>query len=76
VQGMQGVFCSCLTAEEPSTSQASETSRLLTMLPLIQCLNQRQKSQLAHFTAINTKSFSFYGKMAQFCQNTYQVRKS
>ena len=65
--------------EEASLS-CSSAPRQATLTPYIQRINANQRSQLtrkmqlAHFTAINAKSFSFYEKMGKFCKDTLKVR--
>ena len=62
-----------------TTAAASGVPRQATMTPFIQRLNKAQHSQLvkkmqiAHFTAANAKSFSFYADMSKFCKETLQV---
>ena len=51
-------------------------------MPYITKLNQQQqeqltkKMQLAHFTAINAKSFCFYATLAKFCKDALEVIKT
>ena len=50
-----------------------------TLMPFVQRLNAMQRTQLtkkmqiAHFTAVNAKSFSFHGKLTQFCKESLKV---
>lgn len=66
------------TSSSPSSS-CSSAPRQATLAPYIQRLNTNQKlqltrkMQLAHFTAINAKSYSFYETMSRFCKETLKV---
>ena len=61
---------------ENSDPSCSSAPRQATLTPFIRRINENQRSQLtkkmqlAHFIAINAKSFSFYGKMGKFCKDT------
>ena len=67
-----------LTSRNASATGASHQE---TLMPYITKLNQQQreqlkkKMQLAHFTAINAKSFCFYATLAKFCKDALEVRK-
>ena len=62
-------------------ASATGASRQETLMPYITKLNQQQREQLtkkmqiAHFTAINAKSFCFYATLAKFCKDALEVRK-
>lgn len=60
-------------------SSSSGAPRQATLMPFIQRINDRQRSQLtrkmqlAHFTALNASSFVMYGKIALFAKSTFNV---
>ena len=60
-------------------SNTGPSQRQQSLMPFIQKLNVQQKTQLlkkmqlAHFTAINAKSFSFYETLSKFLKNTMKV---
>ncbi len=68
-------------ASTSSDASATGESPQATLMPYITKLNQQQreqltkKMQLAHFTAINAKSFCFYATLAKFCKDTLKVSK-
>lgn len=56
-----------------------EKAKQTTLTPYIQLMNARQKNQLlkkfqiAHFTVVNSKSFSFYGNLVKFTKEVLNV---
>lgn len=62
-----------------SSLTPTEVPKQTTLMSFVQRLNALQKTQLtrkmqlAHFTAVNAKSFSFYEKLSQFCKDTLKV---
>ena len=67
------------TSTISSSTIASGAPRQTTLTPYVQRLNSAQrmqltrKMQIAHYTAINAKSFSFYGNLTKFCKDTLKV---
>ena len=71
-----------LNPSTPSTSSVrGALLRQTTMIPHIPSANKAQraqltkKMQLARFAVVNSKAFSFYEKMANFCKDEFKVRK-
>lgn len=67
------------SSSSSSLTTPSGAPRQTTLMPFVQRLNALQRNQLvkkmqiAHFTTVNAKSFSFYGELSKFCKETLKV---